>query len=48
MIHAIQLRLILAAILALFLLSACTGGILTLSAQEVTGGVGAGLSEYQE
>lgn len=48
MIHTFSLRLILIAVFALFLLTSCTGGVLTLSAGEVTGGVGAGLSQYQE
>lgn len=46
--YAIQFRLVLTAILILSMLSACTSGVLTRSAGEVTGGVGAGLSEYQK
>jgi hypothetical protein len=34
-------------IILAFLLSACDGGTLTKSAQKLTGGNGAGLSEYQ-
>jgi len=34
-------------ITVLFLLSSCNTGFLTKSAQELTGGNGAGLSEYQ-
>lgn len=41
-------HLIVLTLLLLFLLSACDGGLLTRSAQEMTGGNGAGLSEYQE
>jgi hypothetical protein len=44
----IKYQVIILALVLLFLLSACDGGILTRSAQEVTGGNGAGLSEYQE
>jgi hypothetical protein len=41
-------HLIVLTLLLLFLLSACDGGLLTRSAQEMTGGNGAGLSEYQD
>jgi hypothetical protein len=45
MIHKYQIILCL---LVILFLSACDGGLLTRSAQEMTGGNGAGLSEYQE
>ncbi len=41
-------HLIILALMLLSLLSACEGGLLTQSAQEMTGGNGAGLSEWQE
>jgi hypothetical protein len=41
-------HLIVLALMLLVFLSACDGGLLTGSAQELTGGTGAGLSEYQE
>lgn len=45
--HSIKLRLIILMTVMLFLLSACDGALLKESTQ-VMGGVGAGLSEYQE
>lgn len=44
----IKYQVLILALTLLFLLSACDGGLLTRSAQEMTGGNGAGLSEYQE
>lgn len=41
-------HLIILAFMLLLLLSACDGKLLTRSAQEMTTGNGAGLSEYQE
>lgn len=48
MVHATKLRLAILVILALLLVAACNADFWTLSAQEATGGNGAGLSEYQE
>jgi hypothetical protein len=44
----IKYHLVLLALMLLLFLSACDGGLLTRSAQEMTGGNGAGLSEFQE
>ena len=41
-------RILTLAVLIWGMLSACDGSVLTGSAQELTDGVGAGLSEYQE
>ena len=46
--HPLRLRLILMAVTVLLLLTSCNADWLTGSAQELTGGNGAGLSEYQE
>jgi hypothetical protein len=46
--HIYRCHLVILVITTVLLLTSCDTGILTKSSQELTGGNGAGLSEYQE
>lgn len=46
--RAMRLHLCLIAMMVIVVLTSCDSNLLTGSAQELTGGNGAGLSEYQE